>query len=162
MPRIITLADIESEIGSEYVSRWFDMPQERIDQFADATDDHQFIHVDPEAASETAFGGTIAHGFLTLSMLSAMHEDCSPRLKTEKMGINYGFNKLRFMNPVPSGARIRGRFHLEQCRHRGPNFLGFTYNVTVDIEDAPKPALTAVWLTLLQYADEKAPAESEG
>ncbi len=154
MPRIISLAETIAEVGTEYVSRWFEMPQSRIDAFADATDDHQFIHVDAEAAAETPFGGTIAHGFLTLSMLSAMHADCSPRLRTEKMGINYGFNKVRFMSPVPSGARIRGRFLLEQCRHRGPNMLGFTYAVTVDIEGAPKPALTATWLTLLQYTDE--------
>ena len=154
MPRIISLADLPAEVGTEYVSRWFDIPQSRIDRFADATDDHQFIHVDPETAADTAFGGTIAHGFLTLSMLSAMHTDCSPRLRTEKIGINYGFKKVRFMNPVFSGSRVRGRFHLDQCRHRGPNLLGFTYNVTIDIEDSLKPALTAVWLTLLQYENE--------
>lgn len=152
MPREISLADIPGLIGTELgTSRWMEMPQQRIDSFADATDDHQFIHVDPEKAKQTPFGGTIAHGFLTLSMLSAMNYDCVPKVREQTMGINYGFEKVRFMAPVPAGARIRGRFVLSDARFRGAGMMMNTYEVTIEIEGVKKPALTANWLTIIQF-----------
>ena len=158
-PREIALADIIGLIGSELgISEWMAMPQSRIDQFADATDDHQFIHVDPVKAAETPFGGTIAHGFLTLSMLSAMNYDCLPKVREQTMGINYGFDKVRFMGPVPAGARIRGRFVLADARFRGAGMVMVTYDVTVEIEDAKKPAMTAKWLTIIQFDPKDRPA----
>ena len=151
-PREIALADITDLIGKELgISEWMAMPQSRIDRFADATDDHQFIHVDPVRAAETPFGGTIAHGFLTLSMLSAMNYDCLPKVREQTMGINYGFEKVRFMAPVPAGARIRGRFVLADARFRGAGMLMVTYDVTVEIEEIKKPAMTAKWLTIIQF-----------
>ena len=112
-PRAIPLQDYHSLAGSELgVSRWIEIEQPRIDAFADVTDDHQFIHVDPEAARTTAFGGTIAHGFLTLSLLSAMAADVLLMPHGAKLGMNFGFNNLRFVAPVPSGGQVRGRFEL--------------------------------------------------
>jgi acyl dehydratase len=128
--REISLSEVEGLVGSELgLSDWMEVPQSRIDKFADATDDHQFIHVDPERAAETPFGGTIAHGFLTLSLLSAMNYNCVPRVREQTMGINYGFDKVRFMAPVPAGARVRGRFVLEvgpvsRCRHADDHLCG--------------------------------------
>ncbi|MBN9055429.1 MAG: MaoC family dehydratase, partial [Rhizobiales bacterium] len=106
MPANIYLKDIPALVGTELgVSRWFVVDQTMIDRFADATQDHQYIHTDPaRAAAETPFGGTIAHGFLTLSLLSAMNFDCVPRIIEQTMGINYGFEKVRFMAPVKSGT----------------------------------------------------------
>jgi acyl dehydratase len=122
--REISLSEVEGLVGTELgLSDWMEVPQSRIDKFADATDDHQFIHVDPERAAETPFGGTIAHGFLTLSLLSAMNYNCVPRVREQTMGINYGFDKVRFMAPVPAGARVRGRFVLEAARFRGAGML---------------------------------------
>lgn len=160
MPREISLADIDGLVGSELgVSEWIDVPQSRIDTFADATDDHQFIHVDPVRAAETPFGGTIAHGFLTLSMLSAMNYDCVPRVREQTMGINYGFEKVRFMAPVPAGARIRGRFTLDSARFRGAGMVMVTYLVTIEIEGGKKPALTAVWQTIIQFDPKDRPPQ---
>lgn len=123
-----------------------------IDRFADATEDHQFIHTDPvRAAAETPFGGTIAHGFLTLSLLSAMNYDCLPHIIEQTMGINYGFEKIRFMTPVKSGAQVRGRFKLAEARFRGAGMVTIRYDVTVEIEDERKPALTADWITIIQF-----------
>ncbi len=159
MPKEISLDDVISLIGTELgLSDWIAIPQSRIDRFAEATDDHQFIHVDPEAASATPFGGTIAHGFLTLSMLSAMNYDCLPKVREQTMGINYGFQKVRFMAPVPSGARIRGRFMLADARFRGSGMLMTTYDVTIEIEGVKKPALTANWLTIIQFDPRDRPA----
>jgi len=135
--------------GSETgVSRWFVIGQPRIDAFAEVTEDRQFIHIDPEAARATPFGGTIAHGFLTLSMLSALATDALPDLEGRKMGVNYGFDKLRFLSPVPAGARIRGRFKLESVTPRSSTEYLSRNIVTVEIEGAWKPALIAEWLTL--------------
>lgn len=162
VPLEISIADVDGLVGTELgVSKWIDVPQSRIDAFAEATDDHQFIHVDPERAAETAFGGTIAHGFLTVSLLSAMHEDCVPRLREPNVGINFGFNKLRFMAPVPSGGRVRGRFVLKEARMRGPGLLMTTYDVTVQIEGGKKPALTATWLTVIQFDPKDLPAKPD-
>jgi len=150
--RVISVMEIKDLVGTELgVSKWMDVPQSRIDVFADATDDHQFIHVDPVRAAETPFGGTIAHGFLSLSMLSAMHTDAVPQVKEDHFGINYGFNKIRFMAPVPVDARIRGRFSLKDARLRGPGRMMTTYEVTIEIEGGKKPAMTATWLTIIQF-----------
>ena len=158
MQRVISITEVKDLVGTELgVSEWMDVPQSRIDKFADATDDHQFIHVDPVRAAETPFGGTIAHGFLTLSMLSAMHSEAVPKLKETNFGINYGFNKIRFMAPVPVNGRIRGRFFLKEARLRGPGRMMTTYEVTIEIENVKKPAMTATWLTIIQFDPEDWP-----
>ncbi|MFC3074460.1 MaoC family dehydratase [Shinella pollutisoli] len=153
MPRQIHLRDVAALVGTELgVSRWITVDQATIDRFAEATDDHQFIHTDPaRAAAETPFGGTIAHGFLTLSLLSAMNFDCVPKIAEQTMGINYGFEKVRFLAPVRSGARVRGRFLLAEARFRGAGMLAVRYDVTVEIENEKKPALTADWITIIQF-----------
>lgn len=153
MPADIHLKDVPALVGSELgVSRWFVVDQTMIDRFADATEDHQFIHTDPvRAAAETPFGGTIAHGFLTLSLLSTMNFDCVPRILEQTMGINYGFDKVRFITPVKSGVRVRGRFVLDEARFRGAGMVTIRYDVSVEIEDERKPALTADWITIIQF-----------
>jgi acyl dehydratase len=138
--------DLPDRIGQETVSKWFDLPQSRIDAFADATEDWQFIHVDPEAAARTPFGGTIAHGFLTLSLMSAMTYDANPPLEGVAMGVNYGFDKLRFLAPVPAGSRVRGRFKLMSAEDKGGGRWLIKHEVTVEIEGSDKPALIAEWL----------------
>jgi acyl dehydratase len=159
--REISLSEVEGLVGTELgLSDWMEIPQSRIDKFADATDDHQFIHVDPERAAETPFGGTIAHGFLTLSLLSAMNYNCVPRVREQTMGINYGFDKVRFMAPVPAGARVRGRFVLESARFRGAGMLMATYVVTIEIENAKKPALVANWQTIIQFDPKDRPSDT--
>ena len=142
-----TLQDhVSTEIG---ISDWVVIDQSRIDGFADVTGDHQFIHIDPaRAAAETPFGGTIAHGFLSLSMMSALAENTSLVLDGIAMGINYGFDKVRFLQPVRAGKRIRGLFVLAEANERKPGQWMLKYEVTVEIEDEEKPALMATWLTL--------------
>jgi acyl dehydratase len=143
-------ARVGEEIGR---SAWLLVSQEMIDGFADVTDDRQFIHIDPERAkAETPFGGTIAHGFLTLSLLSTFARDALPAIEGRKMGINYGFDRVRFITPVRSGARVRGRFTLHEMAERAQKLFMFRYGVSVEIEGAAKPALTADWLTLVQLA----------
>ena len=153
MPGDISLVEIMKRVGTEIgVSDWIAVDQTMIDTFADATHDHQFIHVDPERAkAETPYGGTIAHGFLTLSLLSALNYSGLPKIREQTMGINYGFEKIRFMSPVKCGARVRGRFMLAETRLRGANMLMLTYDVTVEIENERKPALTATWTTISQF-----------
>ena len=137
---------VGTEIG---VSDWVEVTQDRIDAFADCTEDHQFIHIDPaRAQAETPFGGTIAHGFLSLSLLSKLAMGTVIGLDGMTMGINYGFEKIRFLQPVRAGRKVRGRFHLKSARERRPGQWMFAYEVTVDIEGEDKPALIAEWLTL--------------
>ena len=112
------------------------------------TEDHQFIHIDPEAAKKTPFGGTIAHGFLTLSLLSQFSEQAGLVLEGIKMGVNYGFEKLRFLAPVPSGSNVRARIVLKDAIEKNPGQFLLTYGVTVEIEGAEKPALIADWLVM--------------
>lgn len=132
-----------------WVSHWIEISQQRINAFAETTCDNQFIHTDPERAkNETDFGGTIAHGFLTLSLLSTLIDQSVPKISGSKMGINYGFEKIRFLVPVKSGKRIRARFELNKAEWRKPNELLKNYQVTVEIEDGDKPALVASWLSL--------------
>ena len=137
---------IGTEVG---VSDWYTVDQPMIDAFAETTHDLQWIHVDPvRAAAETPFGGAIAHGFLTLSLASRMAYDCFDMLPGQVMGINYGFEKLRFLSPVVAGSRVRGRFELKEVRQRSAVELLRTNILTIDIEGADKPALVAEWLGL--------------
>lgn len=139
--------DLAALIGTETgVSKWFDVTQARIDAFAETTEDRQFIHVDPEAAKATPFGGTIAHGFLTLSLASAMSYDAVAPLEGVVMGVNYGFDKLRFLAPVPAGSRVRGRFRLLSAEDKGGGRWLLKQELTIEIEGGEKPALIAEWL----------------
>jgi acyl dehydratase len=149
----ITLDDYKAMVGQEVgVSRWFEVPQGRINTFADVTEDHQFIHVDPERAKATPFGGTVAHGFLTMSLLAPMAFDAQPRLTGTAMSVNYGFDRVRLMAPVRAGSRIRGRFVLKELVDRGPKEIMAKTQVTVEIEGGDKPALVADWLGLTRFA----------
>ena len=140
----------QADVGTdEGTGDWFEVTQDQIDAFADVTHDHQFIHVDPEAAAQTPFGGTIAHGFLSLSMLSRMAADVMLVPETMKMAVNYGLDRVRFIAPVKSGKRIRGRFVLDSVEEKAPGQLLFRHTVTVEIEGEEKPALTAQWLGLM-------------
>jgi acyl dehydratase len=140
-------SELQDLVGQEVgVSKWIEIDQSRINAFADATEDWQFIHVDPEAAKQTPFGGTIAHGFLTVSLLSAMSYDAVKPLDGVAMGVNYGFDKLRFIAPVPAGSRVRGRFKLLSAEDKGGGRWLIKHEVTVDIEGQDKPALIAEWL----------------
>lgn len=154
----ISVADLAAMAGEfEAVSSWIPITQERIDKFAEATDDFQFIHVDPKAAAETAFGGTIAHGFLTLSLMSKMAYEVLPKIRNARLGLNYGTDKIRFLAPVHSGSRIRGLFRLSECELRKENELLSKYNVTVEIEGEDKPALIAEWYNVVVLHDEETP-----
>ena len=147
---VASLADIRSRIGEEVgVSSWLTVDQPRIDAFADATEDHQFIHVDPVAAENAGFGGTIAHGFLSLSLLSRMAAEAILLPDGLKMAINYGFDRVRFLAPVKSGKRVRGRFTLDSVDEKAPGQVLLRHKVTVEIEGEEKPALTAEWLGLM-------------
>lgn len=149
----ISLETYQAMVGQEIgVSSWHLVDQPRIDSYADVIEDHQFIHVDPERAKETAFGTTIAHGFLTMSLLSIMSYEVMPVIAGTTMGVNYGFDKLRFISPVRSGRRVRGRFVLAEAKLRKPNELQSRTNVTVEIEGEDKPALVAEWLGLIYFA----------
>lgn len=140
-------SELQSLIGREVgVSRWITVDQARIDAFAKITEDEQFIHVDPERARATPFGGTIAHGFLTLSLASAMSYDAVAPLDGVVMGVNYGFDKLRFLAPVPAGSRVRGRFKLLSAEDKGGGRWLLKHELTVEIEGGDKPALIAEWL----------------
>jgi acyl dehydratase len=147
---IASIEDINAKVGQEVgVSDWILIDQARIDAFADVTEDPQFIHIDPEAAAKTPFGGTIAHGFLTLSLLSRMAADAMLRPEGVKMGVNYGFERVRFMAPVRSGKRVRGRFTLVRFEEKKPGQWQFVHNVAVEIEGEDKPALVADWIGLI-------------
>lgn len=142
--------DLQDLVGKEAgLSGWRVVTQNMIDQFAEATDDHQFIHVDPERAKkETQFGGTIAHGFLSLSLLSTLAYEALPGLEGASMGINYGFDSVRFLAPVKTGSRVRARFVLDKAQVRPSGWVQLAYKVTLEIENSTKPAFLANWLTL--------------
>jgi len=148
MPRVIAnIAELKRLVGTEVaVSDWFMLAQERIREFAEATDDHQWIHVDAaRAARESPFGTTVAHGFLTLSLLPRLlHE--SIEIRGVRMGVNYGLNRVRFTGPVPAGSRVRARFRLAACEEI-PQGVQTTWGVTVEREGEAKPVLVAEWLT---------------
>jgi len=147
---VASLDDIRSRIGEEIgVSEWFEIGQQRIEEFADATEDRQFIHVDAQAAAQTPFGGTIAHGFLSLSMMSRMAADVMLVPDSTRMAVNYGLDRVRFIAPVRSGKRIRGRFVLDSVDEKAPGQILMRHTVTVEIEGEDRPALTAEWLGLI-------------
>ena len=151
--------ELPSLIGSEVgLSRWFEIDQSRINAFAKLTEDEQFIHVDPDMAKHTPFGGTIAHGFLTLSLGSAMSYDAVKPVEGVVMGVNYGFDRLRFLAPVKAGKRVRGRFVLKNAENKGTDgaitrWL-LTHEMTVEIEGEDKPALIADWLSMQMVRQE--------
>lgn len=129
------------------LSRWIALEQPRIDAFAEITEDRQFIHLDPvRAAAETPFGGTIAHGFLTLSMLPTLGYEALPPVDGATGSLNYGFDRLRFLSPVRAGSRVRARFDLARADPT-PDHLTLHMDVTVEIEGSDKPALAARWIT---------------
>ena len=147
---LASLDEIRARIGSEVgVSSWLTIDQARIDAFAEATEDRQFIHTDPSAAAQTPFGGTIAHGFLTLSLLSRMAADAMLIPDGVRMAVNYGLDRVRFLAPVRSGSRVRGRFTLDSIEEKAPGQLLMRHVVTVEIEGEDKPALSAIWLGLI-------------
>ena len=148
----ITRDDMKALVGKKAgTSDWFLIDQSRIDVFAEVTEDHQFIHVDAEAAKETPFGTTIAHGFLTLSMLSAMIYNAAPDVEGTTMGINYGFNKIRFLSPVAVNVRIRAHFTLQTYREDKPNEGTSIWDISVEIEGQSRPALVAEWIGRRYY-----------
>ena len=147
---VAALDDIRSRIGQEIgVSGWLTIDQQRIDEFAESTEDRQFIHIDPEAAARTPFGTTIAHGFLSLSMLSRMAAEVMLIPDSTKMAVNYGLDRVRFIAPVKSGKRIRGRFRLDSVVEKAPGQWLFRHTVIVEVEGEERPALTAEWLGLI-------------
>ncbi len=152
----MTPAAIKALEGTDLgTTNWMVLDQPGIDAFADLTDDPQWIHIDPERAADTPYGGTIAHGFHTLAMLSAMYYQVMPHVDDETHGVNYGFDKLRFLAPVPSGSRIRGQFTLAQADIDTVGQVTFHTDVTVQIDGYDKPALAARWINRSYY---KAPS----
>jgi acyl dehydratase len=149
MGRTVTKEELRAMVGEELgVSDWFAIDQQRVDAFADVTEDHQFIHVDPERARETPFGGTIAHGLLTLSLIVPLAIDFVPEIEGRQLVVNYGFDKVRFPAPVKVGARIRARVELTDVAERKPGQVIMKLAVTIEIEGGEKPALIAEWLSL--------------
>lgn len=149
--KAVAIDELESYIGKPLgVSAWFEIDQGRIDEFADVTQDHQFIHVDPEKAKSTPFGGTIAHGFLTLSLLPHLQTSMPDLIKPAgmKMGMNYGFDKLRFLAPVKVGAKVRASAKLLEVTEKKAGQFLFKLEYTVEIEGETKPALIAEWLLM--------------
>ena len=146
----ITVQQMADSVGTERVSEWVEVTQKMIDTFAEATGDHQFIHVDPVRAAQTPFGGTIAHGFLSLSLMPMLAAKTdTPKIEGAKMGVNYGGNKTRFMQPVRSGSRVRGRFKSLSFTERKPGVWEQVNEYTLEIEGADKPALIAEWISLV-------------
>ncbi|SNT17322.1 MaoC family dehydratase [Sphingopyxis indica] len=145
----ITPQELQSKVGQHLgTSDWVLVDQAMIDKFADATGDHQFIHVDPEKAKLTPFGGTIAHGFLTLSLIPMLGQKTDgPKIEGVKMGVNYGGNKVRFLAPVRSGKRVRSHVKLLELEEKRPGQWQQTNEVTIEIEGEEKPALIAEWIS---------------
>ena len=140
------IRELEARVGQEVgVSPWVEVTQERIDSFAKAIEDFQWIHVDPARAKSSAFGGTVAHGFLTLSLLSHLSESTFS-FADRKMGVNYGLNRVRFTSPVPAGSRVRARFTLLKFEKLEENGVQVTWSTLVEREGADKPALVAEWI----------------
>ena len=145
----LTPDEMKARIGAETVSDWVEVTQAMIDGFAEATGDRQFIHMDPVRAAATPFGGTIAHGFLTLSLMPLLASKVpdAVRIAGARMGVNYGGERVRFLAPVRSGSRVRGRFRLLAFDARGPGRWQKTHAFTVEIEGQEKPALIAEWIS---------------
>lgn len=156
MAQEIDLDEYSGRVGREIgVSSWRTIDQSLIDTFADVTDDHQFIHVDPARAAQTPFGSTIAHGMLVLSLISTMSYEAVPTIRGAAMNINYGFDRVRFVSPVPVNSRLRGRFVLAELSHRGGGQISIRYDVTIEREGSEKPAAAVEWLTMLVMAAAK-------
>ena len=148
--KIVPKDEMVNAIGTKFEpSAWIDVTQERINTFADCTEDHQFIHVDEEAAKNTPFGGTIAHGFLTLSLLSKMVEGNGVIPENTVMGLNYGFDKVRFLAPVASGRRVRCHSEVLNVDRKDDNRFLVKQGVSVEIEGEDTPALVAEWLSMV-------------
>src|ERR1700749_213469 len=150
----VSLGTYQAMVGQEVgVSSWHVVDQGRINVYADVIDDHQFIHIDPERAKrETPFGSTVAHGFLTMSLMSIMSYEVMPVIEGTTMGVNYGFDKLRFISPVRAGSRGAGRFTLMEAKVRKPKELQSRTSVMIEIEGEDKPALVAEWIGLIYFA----------
>ncbi len=149
MIKVVPVAELADYVGHEFgPTEWVALTQEKIDQFAEVTLDKQFIHVDPVNAAKTPFGGTIAHGFLTLSMLAYFQTQANVVPAGTMMGVNYGLNKVRFIQPVKAGQRVRGRLKPLAFVNKNPGQILATYEMTVDIDSEPKPALVAETLTM--------------
>lgn len=149
MPKVIDRNEIADYIGHESApTAWHTVSQAQIDQFAECTNDHQFIHVDPELAKQTPFGGTIAHGFLTLSMLTHFATQFALLIDGVQMAVNGGFDNVRFVSPVRAGRRIRAQAKTLDIQERKPLQFRFVTRVTVEIEGETRPALVADWVTL--------------
>lgn len=149
MPKSAKVDEIPSLVGSVIgTSDWISVEQERINVFANVTEDHQFIHVNPDMAKMTPFGTTIAHGFLSLSLLSKFAEQGAMTIEGVAMGLNYGFEKVRFLNPVKVGSKVRGSFVLKAAVEKNPGQHLLTYTVSVEIDGEEKPALVADWLVM--------------
>ncbi len=149
MPQLIKKSEIEKYIGNICEpTDWFEVTQEQVNVFADCTLDHQFIHIDPEAAAKSPFGGTIAHGFLTLSMLAYFSESFSLSIEGSYMGVNKGFDKVRFVAPVPVGSRIRCHTTVAEINEKKPGQYDFEMEISIEIEGGDKPALVAEWLSV--------------
>jgi acyl dehydratase len=149
MTQTVTREELTAMVGRQLgTSDWFLIDQQRVDEFADVTLDHQFVHVDPERAKATPFGGTIAHGFLTLSLLVHLCLPFIPTLANRKLVVNYGFDKVRFAGPVKVGKRIRAVSKLGEVAERKLGQVVMRVDVTVEIEGEDKPALVAEWLSL--------------
>jgi acyl dehydratase len=150
----VSLAAYQAMVGKEVgVSSWHVVDQGRINEYADVIEDHQFIHIDPERAKrETPFGSTVAHGFLTMSLMSIMSYEVMPVIEGTTMGVNYGFDKLRFISPVRAGKRVRGRFTLTEATLRKPKELLSRTAVSVEIEGEQRSALVADWIGLIYFA----------
>jgi acyl dehydratase len=153
MRETIKASELPSRVGLELEpSSWLEISQARVDAFADATNDHQFIHVDPERAARTPFGGTIAHGFLTLSLLPCLTAETAPEIEGLALVVNYGADKLRFLQPVRVGSRIRARQQCLEASEKRPGQWLVRNLVTIEIENEAKPALVAETLTLFFVA----------
>lgn len=149
MPPAVPIADIPGLPGTDLGrSDWLQIDQSLVDAFAEVTNDHQFIHVDPVAAARTAFGSTIAHGFLTLSLVSTLFYQLAVYPEGLTMTLNYGMNKLRFLAPVKVGGRIRLKAAIADAAERSPGAFLFTYDITVEIEGEERPALVGQLLAL--------------
>lgn len=154
MSNVVKPDQLQHYIGKEVgVTDWLEIDQQRINQFAEATGDYQYIHIDPKRAAQTPFGSTIAHGFLTLSLLAMLSaKNGGIKLDNSVMGINYGLDKVRFINPVKVGKKIRARFQLVSAEEKKPKHYLLKHNVTVEIDGEEKPALIAEWLGMTVVA----------
>ena len=151
--KVVAVSEMVNQIGHKFEpGNWMTLDQDRINSFADCTEDHQFIHVDEEAAAQTPFGGTIAHGLLTLSSLVKLCEDSSLYPENIVMGINYGFNKIRFLAPVRAGKRVRAHVEIQNVEPKDEKRYVVTLAITVEIENEEKPALVAEWMNMMVAA----------